>query len=123
MNQYVFFSILLSKFWNWICRKGVAAINMQATVDDKARLMEYSFRPGSSSDKIVWSKSSLRQNIHSVSPTTHLLGDAVFAISEQLMITYPIKDDISESKTRYNHLHSRTRIIKAPIGSGSGRFG
>jgi hypothetical protein len=96
---------LLLKFWkSWICRKGFAAINMQGTVDYKARFMEYSLRPGSSSDKNLWSKSSLGQNIHSIlPPTTHVLGDAGYAISMQLMITYSIKDDMSESESRYNH--------------------
>ena len=55
---------------------------------------------------------ALDKNLHSIlPPTTHLLGYAGYAISEQLMIPYPIKDDMIEFETRYNHHHSRTRII------------
>ena len=40
---------------------------------------------------------ALDKNLHFIlPPTTHLLGYAGYAISEQLMIPYPIKDDMIE---------------------------
>jgi hypothetical protein len=108
----------------WMSRKGFAAVNMQATVDHNAKFMEYSLRPGSSSDKNLWSKSSLGKNIHSILPPgAHVLGDAGYTIDETLMIPYPITDDMLDSESQYNSFHSKTRItVERAFGLLKGRW-
>ena len=99
-------------FSSWICRKGFAAINMQATVDHKCKFMKYSLRPGSCSDKNVWTMSNLGQNSRSlVPPDCHLLGDAGYTLTEQLLTPYAIYDGMPTDEKRYNRQHSRTRIV------------
>ncbi|KAH9092444.1 hypothetical protein LEN26_018375 [Aphanomyces euteiches] len=75
----------------WICRKGWAAINMQATVDRQGRFMEFSLRAGSCSDKNLWSMSSLGGSVADlIPPTMHLLGDAGYTLSMKLITPYLI---------------------------------
>ncbi|KAG9402011.1 putative nuclease harbi1 [Aphanomyces cochlioides] len=70
------------EYEGWICRKGWAAINMQATVDRDGRFMEYSLRAGFCSDKNLWTMSSLGSSVASVIPhTINLLGDAGYTLS------------------------------------------
>ena len=49
----------------WICRKGLAAINTQATIDRSGRFIELPLRAGSCSDKNLWPMSSLGTLVYS----------------------------------------------------------
>jgi hypothetical protein len=85
---------------------------MQATVDHQCRFMEYSLRPGSCSDKNVWTMSSLGQNASAlVPPSRHLLGDAGYTLTNHLLIPYTIYDGMPGDEKTYNYLHSRSRIV------------
>lgn len=108
----------------WICRKGFASINMQATVDAKGRFIEYSLRPGSCSDKNVWNMSSLGSRILYYLPELmHFLGDAGYTLASFLMTPYLIYDGMPRDESCYNYLHSRTRnIVERAFGGLKGRW-
>ena len=85
---------------------------MQATVDHNCKFMEYSLRPGSCSDKNVWTTSSSGQNAANlVPPGLHLLGDAGYTLTNHLLIPYTIFDGMPGDEKKYNYLHSRSRIV------------
>ena len=93
------------------CRKGFAAINMQATVNSSGRFLEYSLRPGSCSDKNLWQMSTLGQNIATIlKRDIHLIGDAGYVLSGHLIIPYDITQEMPESESTFNRLHSVTRM-------------
>ena len=108
----------------WICRKGFAAINMQATVDSQGRFMEYSVRAGSCSDKNVWKMSSIGRMANSIIPKMmHFLGDAGYTLSSSLLTPYTIYPDMPRDEKTYNYLHSRSRIvIEQAFGGLKGRW-
>ena len=108
----------------WICRKGFAAINMQATVDHRGKFFEYSLRPGSCSDKNVWKMSSLGQCVDFLIPEGyHLLGDAGYTLNDNLLIPYTIYEGMPQDEKDYNYLHSCSRIvIERAFGLLKGRW-
>jgi hypothetical protein len=119
------------KFWQvnnivhrWMCRKGFAAINMQATVDLKCKFMKMSLRPGSNSDKLLWSLSNLgAKNIKAMPPGMHFVGDAGSTISTRMMSPYPITEDMDAEEKLNNKLHSRTRIaVERAFGILKGKW-
>jgi hypothetical protein len=84
---------------------------MQATVDSSGRFMEYSLRPGSCSDKNLWTMSSFGQNVAGIlKRDMHLVGDAGYTLSDNLMIPYEITDNMPRSERQFNYFHSCTRI-------------
>ena len=97
---------------------------MQAIVDNQARFMDYSIRPGSCSDNNLWSMSVVGQNIAHIIPRgMHLVGDAGYALSNSMMIPYPIAEDMPKDQSRFNYLHSSTRIcVERAFGLLKGRW-
>jgi hypothetical protein len=89
-----------------------------------ARFLEYSLRPGSSSDKNLWTMSSLGQNIANHLPHgMDLIGDAGYTLSEHLIIRHDINDDMTSTASRFNYFHCRTRItVERAFGLLKGRW-
>lgn len=104
----------------WICRKGWAAINMQATVDSSGKFMEYSLRPGSCSDKNLWTLSTFWQNVAGILKLDmHLVGDAGYTLTDNLMIPYEITDNMPRSERQFNYF---TTSIPALESRSNGRL-
>jgi hypothetical protein len=97
---------------------------MQAIVDSRARFMDFSMRPGSCSDKNLWSMSMIGQNITQVIPKgMHLVGDAGYTLTSTMMIPYNITEEMSREEKRFNYLHSSTRIcVERAFGLLKGRW-
>lgn len=80
--------------------------------------MEYSFRPGSCSDKNVWRICS------SILPKgMHFLGDAGYTLSREVLVPCNIYDGMPAEEKTYNYIHSRTRItVECAFGMLKGRW-
>jgi len=53
----------------------------------------------------------------------HIVADAGYAISKQVMMPYPVEEEMLPEDFWYNYLHSRTRIIvERAIGMVKNRF-
>ena len=106
------------------CRKNFPAVNMQAIVDSQARFLDYSMRPGSCSDKNLWSMSIIGQNVPEIILRgMHLVGDAGYTLTNAMMIPYNITEDMPRDESKFNYLHSCTRIcVERAFGLLKGRW-
>ena len=90
----------------WYCRKGYPAFNVQVVVDHTMRICDFDVRPGSASDKQIFSNSYFGQNIHKLLPKNGLiLADAGYTLMYHVMTPYSENDDITLSDRLYNFIH------------------
>ena len=110
-------------FEGYYCRKGYPALNVQAIVDAKKKFMSFEIRPGSWSDKKIWSGSYAKKNIRNIIPAgCHLIGDAGYTLSPFLLTPY-IDENLTKRQKRYNYLLSSTRMsVECAFGLWKGRF-
>lgn len=107
----------------WYCRKGFTAFNMQGICDASMKFLEISLRPGSCSDKVLWSLSTTNTLVAETLPRGyHLLGDAGYALRTNLITPYP-HDEGSHIQRKFNKVHASTRnIVERAFGRLKGRF-
>lgn len=108
----------------WYCRKLYPAMNVQLVVDYKGAVRSYDFRAGSANDKAVFNYSAFGQNVKDIIPNgMFVVADAGYKLSQQLIIPYPISDEMEPDESLFNYLHSRTRItVERAIGMVKNRF-
>src|SRR4051812_17050550 len=64
-----------------------------------------------------------RQVITFLPPLMHLIGDAGYTLSSNLLVPYEIYDGMPKDERTYNYLHSRTRIaVEIAFGMLKGRW-
>jgi hypothetical protein len=112
-----------SDYEGWYCRKMYPAINMQAIVDHKKRIMSYSIRPGSFNDAMIFKFSIDGSRIKNWIPRQgHLIGDQGYKLSYYLLIPYP-EDTRNPSERKYNYKLSATRMtVEQSFGILKNRF-
>ena len=109
----------------WYRRKGWPAINAQIAVDHRARFISHDFRPGSANNESIWNYSKLKDAVESaIFPAMlHGIADAGYALTNRMMTPYPLEDQMSRENSRYNYLHSKTRItVERALGMLKNRF-
>lgn len=83
------------EYEGWYCRKSFPAINALVVLDHRTRILSYNLRHGSANDMAIRNYSKFGTIFGSMLPKhPHSLGDAGFKLSETLLITYPIKDNV-----------------------------
>jgi hypothetical protein len=76
----------------WYCRKGFPAINVQIVVDHKAKIVSFDMRPGSSNGKATFNYSDFGVRLPYCIPAgKHIVVDAGYALTSQMMIPYPVR--------------------------------
>jgi hypothetical protein len=97
---------------------------VQAVVDSRAKFMDISLRPGSCSDKNLWTMSTLGKNAKLViGRGMHLVGDAGYTLTSMMIIPYDITEDMERDERRFNYFHSTTRIcVERAFGLLKGRW-
>jgi hypothetical protein len=55
----------------WYCRKSYPAMNVQAVVDHRRRILSYSARPGAANDQSVYNRSTLGVSASTILPRGH----------------------------------------------------
>ncbi len=74
--------------------------------------MDYSIRPGSANDKSVFNKSTFGATSHLRIPRGSIfLADAGYQIMSHILTPYPITNSMTPEESKYNLLHSRTRMV------------
>jgi len=108
----------------WYCRKLYPALNVQLVVDYRGAVRSYNFRAGSANDKAVFNYSEFGRNIKTIIPNgMFVVADAGYKLSQQILIPYPITDEMVPDESLFNYLHSRTRItVERAIGMIKTRF-
>ena len=96
---------------------------MQGICDASMKFLEISLRPGSCSDKVLWSLSTTNTLVAETLPRGyHLLGDAGHALRTNLITPYP-HDKGSHIQRKFNKVHASTRnIVERAFGRLKGRF-
>ncbi|GMF19740.1 unnamed protein product [Phytophthora fragariaefolia] len=102
----------LKDFEGFYCRKGFPAFNVLAVVNHKKQFIAYSIRNGAQNDQSVLNRSHFGQTIAENLPQgAHYLGDAGYKLTRQILTPYPIEFGMSLQRSRYNYVHSHTRIV------------
>jgi hypothetical protein len=109
----------------WFCRKNFTALNMQAVVDHNMKFMSYSIRSGSNNDKSLFNNSSFGKNVHKkLMPGTYFLADAGYQLFNHVLTPYKIVLNQPADESKYNYLHSKSRIIvECAFGLWKSTFG
>lgn len=99
----------------YICRKGYAAINMQATCNANELFTSVDCSwAGSVHDARVWRNSSIKEIISNEQINTKgwlLIGDEGYPLSNTLMTIYRNQQNLSEVQRAFNNLLKKERII------------
>ncbi|KAG3146150.1 hypothetical protein PI124_g13677 [Phytophthora idaei] len=99
-------------FEGFYCRKGFPAFNLTAVVDNELRFIALSIRNGAQNDQSVLNRSRFGQQLTTNLPdSAHYLGDAEYKLMKQMMTPYPITYGMAMKNSRYNYVHSHTRIV------------
>lgn len=94
----------------YICRKGYASINVQATCNALEQFTSINAEwPGSVHDSRVWRNSGLRDIVSQFDGSACLLGDSGYGLSPWLIT--PFKPPRTDPERQFNLLHCRERVI------------
>ena len=107
----------------YVCRKGTATLNVQATCDAAERFTSVEANwPGSVHDSRIWKNSAVGALMSQSVTDALLLGDEGYGVAPWLMT--PFKEPLdSEEKASYNRCHKNERqIIERCFGQLKRRF-
>ncbi|XP_062588387.1 uncharacterized protein LOC134250044 [Saccostrea cucullata] len=109
---------------SYICRKGFAAMHLQAVCGPDLKFLDvFSAYPGSVHDTRVYRNSPLFQVLQDLPPKFHLLGDSAYPLSTSLLTPYRDNGHLTLEEKRYNSAHSSTRVdIERAFGLLKGKF-
>ncbi|XP_013418512.1 putative nuclease HARBI1 [Lingula anatina] len=94
----------------YVCRKGVPTLNVQATCDAGERFTSVSAEwPGSVHDSRIWKNSPVGRFMSNSRSDALLLGDEGYGIAPWLMT--PFKDPATPEQRSYNKVHKKERVI------------
>jgi len=108
-----------------IDEKGNPAINAQIAVDYRARVIHHDFLSGSANGQSIWNYSECSCVVESPqSPASlHGFGDVGYTLTNKLWTPYTVEVQMIKEDSRYNYLHSKTRIIvERAFGTLKNRF-
>lgn len=85
-------------------------INVQASCDALYRFCNMSIiSPGSTNDWVSWNRSVLAKAVSGLPPDYHIIGDAAYPISDQLLTPYPGKN-LPQGEDSFNFHLSQLRV-------------
>lgn len=85
-------------------------INVQATCDHNMRFCNVStISPGSTNDWVAWNRSCLPAAVHNLPDGYHIIGDAAYPLSDQLLTPYPGRG-LQPGPDSYNFHLSQLRV-------------
>jgi hypothetical protein len=94
----------------YICRKGVPTLNVQATCDAGERFSSVSSDwPGSVHDSRIWKNSPIGNFMANTRTDALLLGDEGYGIAPWLMTPY--KNPAVPEERAFNRIHKKERVI------------
>lgn len=94
----------------YVCRKGYASINVQATCDAAERFTSITAEwPGSVNDGRIWRRCPIREAVSKYDGAVCLLGDSGYGLSPWLIT--PFKPPQNHRERHYNLIHSRERVV------------
>ncbi|XP_062698659.1 putative nuclease HARBI1 [Aedes albopictus] len=109
-------------------RKGCHSLNVMLVCDHNLMIRYLDANhPGSSHDSFVWNGSFLnqllQQNYENGERNSWLLGDAGYSLTPFLITSFRTGGNITERETRFNGMHSKTRItVERSIGVAKNTF-
>lgn len=90
--------------------KSSYGVNCQATCTADYRFCNVSvLAPGASNDWVAWNRSGLATAVGKLPKGFHIIGDAAYPLSEQLLTPYPGKN-LPKDKDSYNFHLSQLRV-------------
>ncbi|XP_064464331.1 putative nuclease HARBI1 [Ornithodoros turicata] len=111
---------------SYINRKGVHSVILQAICDGEAKFLHCTAgEAGSVHDARVYRRSDFFTNISAETFPfgSHLVGDAAYPLSENLMTPYRNTGNLTPQHVKYNKKHAKTRVaIERAFGLSKGRF-
>ncbi|KAJ1540686.1 putative nuclease harbi1, partial [Nowakowskiella sp. JEL0078] len=108
----------------WYFWKGYPAMNVQLVCDYIHCIQTFDVQPGSATNKLIFKYLQFGSKIHTViSKHMHILADAEYVLLRHVLAPYPVNDNMTKDKRKYNYHHSVTQIsVKHIIGLLKGQF-
>lgn len=97
--------------------KSSYGINVQAMCDHNMRFCSLStISPGSTNDWVAWDRSCLKDAVAKLPPGYHIIGDAAYPISDQLLTPYPGRNLLPGPDSFNFHLSQQRVKIEQSYG-------
>lgn len=108
----------------YVNRHDQTSITLQAICNaNKVFLDVFTGPPSKIHDSRIYGMSFVKNKVHSLGQNYHLLGDAAYPLSENLLTPYRYYGNLNAVRRSYNYKHSATRVaIENAFGRLKGRF-